>query len=111
MYVCVCAYVSTYIYVCVCVCVCVYTLHTCKHTCIRERFCRHDRVLGGEWWVQRRDEKEDIGFHHDKDEALASTQATMKFPEVCMRRSYMYVRQGSRKGQVRELCVCVCMQE
>ena len=45
-------------------------------------FCRHERVLGGEWWVQRRDEKEDIGFHHDKDEALASNQATMKFPEV-----------------------------
>jgi hypothetical protein len=43
---------------------------------------RHERVLGGEWWVQRRDEREDIGFHHDKDEALASNQATMKFPEV-----------------------------
>lgn len=42
----------------------------------------HPRVLGGEWWVQRRTLKEDIGFHHDKDEAMASLQHTMKFPEV-----------------------------
>eukprot|EP00960_Hanusia_phi_P044515 756685-Hanusia_phi.AAC.5 len=43
---------------------------------------RHDRVAGGEWWVQKRSLKEDIGFHHDKDEAMASLKSTMKFPEV-----------------------------
>jgi len=32
--------------------------------------------------VQKRDLKEDIGFHHDKDEAMASLKSTMKFPEV-----------------------------
>jgi hypothetical protein len=42
----------------------------------------HARVTGGEWWVQKRDLKEDIGFHHDKDEAMASLKSTMKFPEV-----------------------------
>ena len=42
----------------------------------------HPRVSGGEWWVQKRDLKEDIGFHHDKDEAMASLKSTMKFPEV-----------------------------
>ncbi len=25
-------------------------------------------TTAGEWWVQKRDLKEDIGFHHDKDE-------------------------------------------
>ncbi|EKX39230.1 hypothetical protein GUITHDRAFT_143638 [Guillardia theta CCMP2712] len=43
---------------------------------------RHPRVTGGEWWVQKRSLKEDIGFHHDKDEAMASLKSTMKFPEV-----------------------------
>ena len=42
----------------------------------------HARVNGGEWWVQKRDLNEDIGFHHDKDEAMASLKSTMKFPEV-----------------------------
>ena len=42
----------------------------------------HARVTGGEWWIQKRDLKEDIGFHHDKDEAMASLKSTMKFPEV-----------------------------
>jgi len=42
----------------------------------------HPRVSGGELWVQKRDLNEDIGFHHDKDEAMASLKSTMKFPEV-----------------------------
>lgn len=43
---------------------------------------QHERVSGAEWWVQRRQVTEDINFHHDKDEAMASLKATMKFPEV-----------------------------
>lgn len=43
---------------------------------------RHERVAGAEWWVQHRSEAEDISFHHDKDEALASLKMTMQFPEV-----------------------------
>lgn len=27
---------------------------------------KHPRVAGGEWWVQKRQLGEDIGFHHDK---------------------------------------------
>jgi hypothetical protein len=38
-----------------------------------ESFCR---------WVQHREESEDITFHHDKDEGLASLKSTMRFPEV-----------------------------
>ncbi len=33
-------------------------------------------------WVQHRGATEDIGFHHDKDEGMASIKSTMKFPEV-----------------------------
>lgn len=43
---------------------------------------RNKRVKGGEWWVQHRAATEDIGFHHDKDEGMASLKSTMKFPEV-----------------------------
>jgi hypothetical protein len=39
-----------------------------------------DRVAGAEWWVQIRKEKEDISFHYDKDESVASNQMIMKFP-------------------------------
>jgi len=43
---------------------------------------KNKRVKGGEWWVQHRGATEDIGFHHDKDEGMASIKSTMKFPEV-----------------------------
>jgi len=43
---------------------------------------KHPRVDGAEWWVQKRGLGEDIGFHHDKDEGMASLKMTMKFPEV-----------------------------
>ena len=41
-----------------------------------------DTILGAEWWVQVRDGDEDIGFHYDKDEAMASEQGKMKHPLV-----------------------------
>ena len=37
------------------------------------------RISGAEWWVQH---SPSVNFHYDKDEALASEQMTMAFPEV-----------------------------
>jgi hypothetical protein len=42
-------------------------------------------TTAGEWWVQKRDLKEDIGFHHDKDEVYM----------------YMYY--------MRTRCTCICI--
>jgi hypothetical protein len=42
----------------------------------------NDRILGAEWWVQIRSGSEDIGFHYDKDEAMASLQSVMKHPLI-----------------------------
>ena len=39
-------------------------------------------IVGAEWWVQEQQSHADIGFHYDKDEAFASNQMTMLFPEV-----------------------------
>jgi hypothetical protein len=33
---------------------------------------KHARIVGAEWWCQKRGLTEDIGFHHDKDEGQAS---------------------------------------
>lgn len=38
------------------------------------------KVIGAEWWIQRKSVNEGIGFHYDKDEGLASTQAQMRHP-------------------------------
>lgn len=43
---------------------------------------KEQTIVGGEWWVQVRDGKEAIGFHYDKDEAMASIQGKMKMPLV-----------------------------
>lgn len=43
---------------------------------------KEQAIVGGEWWVQVRDGKETIGFHYDKDEAMASIQGKMKMPLV-----------------------------
>lgn len=43
---------------------------------------KEQKIVGGEWWVQVRDGKETIGFHYDKDEAMASLQGIMKLPMV-----------------------------
>jgi len=37
-------------------------------------------VAGGEWWVQLRSSNENIGFHVDKDEGVASEEQWMKMP-------------------------------
>ena len=37
-------------------------------------------VGGGEWWVQMRKTTENIGFHVDKDEGVASEEQWMKMP-------------------------------
>lgn len=37
-------------------------------------------VIGAEWWYQVRGATEDIGFHYDKDEGLASVHSTMRHP-------------------------------
>ena len=39
-------------------------------------------IKGAEWWVQEQQSHADIGYHYDKDEAYASNQMTMLFPEV-----------------------------
>ena len=41
-----------------------------------------DVIVGAEWWVQVRSGTENIGFHYDKDEAMASLQSIMKHPLV-----------------------------
>ena len=38
------------------------------------------KVVGGEWWVQMMRDNESIGFHYDKDEAMASEHWQMSFP-------------------------------
>ena len=42
----------------------------------------HRSIAGAEWWIQEQASHDDIGFHYDKDEAFATEQMTMKFPEV-----------------------------
>ena len=37
-------------------------------------------IAGGEWWVQLRKTNENIGFHVDKDEGVASEEQWMKMP-------------------------------
>jgi hypothetical protein len=37
-------------------------------------------IKGAEWWVQKVGAEEDIGFHYDKDEAVASLENRMEFP-------------------------------
>eukprot|EP00937_MAST-01D_sp_MAST-1D-sp2_P008083 g8083.t1 len=37
-------------------------------------------IKGAEWWVQRRRPRETIGFHYDKDEALASDRGILRCP-------------------------------
>eukprot|EP00946_MAST-07B_sp_MAST-7B-sp1_P002408 g2408.t1 len=37
-------------------------------------------IAGGEWWVQMRNSNENIGFHVDKDEGIASEEQWMKMP-------------------------------
>ena len=44
--------------------------------------CKYDNIAGAEWWVQVRTGGESIGFHYDKDEALASTKGVMKHPAI-----------------------------
>jgi hypothetical protein len=39
-------------------------------------------IAGAEWWVQLVDPKEDIGFHYDKDEGVASEERWMKMPTM-----------------------------
>ena len=39
-------------------------------------------IAGAEWWVQQQRPRESIGYHYDKDEALASAEMTMRFPGV-----------------------------
>lgn len=44
--------------------------------------CRYDNIAGAEWWVQVRTGSESIGFHFDKDEALASNKGIMAHPAI-----------------------------
>jgi hypothetical protein len=38
------------------------------------------KLAGGEWWVQQMGHTESIGFHYDKDEAMASDHWQMSYP-------------------------------
>jgi hypothetical protein len=40
------------------------------------------QLAGAEWWIQNKDTKEDIGFHYDKDEGVASEEYWMKMPTM-----------------------------
>ena len=37
-------------------------------------------IIGAKYWIQRRSPTDRVGFHYDKDEAMASIQQIMKFP-------------------------------
>ena len=39
-------------------------------------------IAGGEWWIQSRNTNENIGFHVDKDEGVASEEQWMKMPAL-----------------------------
>ena len=41
---------------------------------------RRKQIVGGKYWVQHRGVDEDVGFHYDKDEGLASDHMIMRFP-------------------------------
>ncbi len=42
---------------------------------------RRKQIVGGKYWVQYRPENEDVSFHYDKDEGLASDHMIMRFPQ------------------------------
>ena len=42
---------------------------------------RRRTIVGGKYWVQHRGKTEDVGFHYDKDEGMASDQMIMRFPQ------------------------------
>ena len=42
---------------------------------------RRQTIVGGKYWVQHRSSMEDVGFHYDKDEGMASDQMIMRFPQ------------------------------
>ena len=44
------------------------------------RIQMRNKVVGGKYWYQYRGQQEDVGFHYDKDEGMASDQMIMRFP-------------------------------
>ena len=44
------------------------------------RIKMRNKVVGGKYWYQYRGQQEDVGFHYDKDEGMASDQMIMRFP-------------------------------
>ena len=42
---------------------------------------RRKQIVGGKYWVQYRPSNEDVSFHYDKDEGLASDHMIMRFPQ------------------------------
>ena len=42
---------------------------------------RRKQIVGGKYWVQYRPADEDVSFHYDKDEGLASDHMIMRFPQ------------------------------
>eukprot|EP00051_Salpingoeca_urceolata_P031083 m.10316 g.10316 ORF g.10316 m.10316 type:complete len:459 (-) comp3750_c0_seq2:22-1398(-) len=40
------------------------------------------KIVGAEWWFQLRDTTENIGFHYDKDEGVASIEMRMSYPAM-----------------------------
>jgi hypothetical protein len=44
------------------------------------RLKMRNKVVGGKYWYQYRGQQEDVGFHYDKDEGMASDQMIMRFP-------------------------------
>eukprot|EP00039_Didymoeca_costata_P008715 m.115389 g.115389 ORF g.115389 m.115389 type:complete len:445 (+) comp14201_c0_seq2:212-1546(+) len=39
-------------------------------------------IMGAEWWFQNRKVTDNIGFHYDKDEGIASEQMRMVYPRI-----------------------------
>ena len=56
------------------------------HALARQAFSEEEfeklGVMGAEWWYQDRKPDEDIGFHYDKDESIASNKMRMVYPYV-----------------------------
>eukprot|EP00041_Stephanoeca_diplocostata_P004255 m.42128 g.42128 ORF g.42128 m.42128 type:complete len:529 (+) comp15009_c0_seq2:127-1713(+) len=53
-----------------------------RDICFTEVSFRERRIVGAEWWYQTREVKGNIGFHYDKDEAVASNEMKMVYPDV-----------------------------
>jgi hypothetical protein len=53
-----------------------------NNTILSSRGMHTKSIRGAEWWVQKVGPNQDIEFHYDKDEAVASLENRMEFPAL-----------------------------